>query len=164
MKKFIVTVSVASLIAGSLCTAFAENNKNFGPDHKQGNFQQCKMELKNELNLTEEQAAKAKAMREQSREKMKPYFEQIKTERDKLKQMREQNASQEELTKQREKVAALMKQAKEIHKQNLANFESILTPEQKVKFEAHKKQRMEQMKNKHQQRFENRGNQTHSDK
>lgn len=164
MKKFIVALSVLSIVAGSFCTAFAETPKNCNCEQKQHKFQEQRMNIKNELNLTEEQAAKAKILREQSREKMKPYFDQIKTEREKLKQMRESNASQEDLAKQREKVADLMKKAKEIHKQNLESFESILTPEQKTKFEANRKKRMEEMKNKHPQGFENKNFQSHTDK
>lgn len=164
MKNLFIAISVLSLVTGSFCASYAETTKNCNCEQRQHKFQERRMELKNELNLTEEQAAKAKQLREQSREKMKPYFDQIKTERSKLKQMRESNASQEELAKQREKVADLMKKAKEIHKQNLESFESILTSEQKAKFEANRKKRMEEMKNKHPKMFENKSFQNNSNK
>ena len=60
--------------------------------------------------------------------------------------MVKQNPRKSDLKKQREMIAELMKQAKEIHKQNLANFEQILTPKQKSHFQKIKKQNISNIK------------------
>jgi len=153
MKKIIVAVALMSLISANAGYALAQENtlqpmKNNGWSHGNKNGWQHgnKLGLKQQLNLTEEQDVKAKQLREQSREKIKPVFEQIKAEKAKMKELREQNAGKEELAKQREKIADLMKQTKEIHKQNLVNFEEILTPEQKTKFQEIKAKKMEKIK------------------
>jgi Spy/CpxP family protein refolding chaperone len=152
MKKIIVAIALISLISTNVGYVFAQEAtqpmKNNGWNHgnKYGMQHGNKLGLKKQLNLTEEQSVKAKQFREQSREKIKPIFDQIKAERAKLREMIQQNASKDELAKQREKIAGLMNQAKEIHKQNLSNFENILTSEQKIKFAEIKKNRAEKFK------------------
>jgi|GEM_PF-2922571 len=160
MKKIIVAVALMSLISTNVSYALSQETpsqpyKNNGWNHgnKHGWDHGKKLGLKKQLNLTEEQDAKAKQIREQSRDKIKPIFEQIKAEKAKMKELVEQNSSKEVLEKQREKIAGLMKQAKEIHKQNLENFQGILTPEQKTKFEDIKKNKMGKMKAKKGKKF-----------
>jgi len=60
-------------------------------------------------------------------------------------------ASKEALQTQREKILELRKKAQVIHKENMANFEQILTPEQKTQFSELKKAKMEKMKQKREQ-------------
>ena len=83
-----------------------------------------KMEKKmaEELGLTEEQQAKAKEIREEGRKKVEPLMLQMKELREKMDEMR---------------------------KENMAEFEAILTPEQKTKLEKIKAEHIEKMKEKH---------------
>lgn len=141
MKKIgiICTATVLSLIVFSNIT-FAESinkNKNYNEtSHK--HFQHKKdcerPKIKEYLNLSPEQTEQAKALRENSREKIKPLIENFKAERTKLKELKQQNASEEEIKAQIEKIKKTKVQLKEIREKNLAQFEAILTAEQKVKF------------------------------
>ena len=106
------------------------------------------------LNLTQEQKDKFKAMRESSRNQIKPLLDELNAERKKFRDLRQSNAKPEELQAQRQKMIEIKTKIREIHKQNLTYFEQNLTPEQKVKFQEIKKQRMERMK----QKFEHRKN------
>ena len=75
--------------------------------------------LADKLKLTEEQRAKAKQMREDSRKKIKPLMKELKEIRKKI---------------------------DDIRKENMKDFEEILTPEQKAEFEKHKLERKEHYK------------------
>lgn len=80
--------------------------------------------LAEELGLSDEQKEQAKKIHEQGREKVKPLMEEMKN---------------------------LHKKMEELRKENMAEFEKILTPEQKDKFEeikAEKKHSWEQKKEK----------------
>ena len=92
--------------------------------------------IKKDLKLTVEQSAKAKAIRAESINKIKPIIAQLRSEKLKYNEMLQQHASRQEIRKQKEVIANLMQQAKEIHRQNLANFEKILTPKQQANFQA----------------------------
>lgn len=152
MKKFIVAFALLSFISTSMGTAFAkETNYNQGlhkgwEQGKREGFKKHNFELKQKLNLTEDQEARARDIRQHSRDQIKPLIDQIRAEKAKMREMASQNAAQADLERQREKVADLMRQAKEIHKQNLTSFEGILTPDQKTSFEQIRKQRMEEFK------------------
>ena len=76
-------------------------------------MKKMKEDLGKKLGLTEEQEEQARKIREEGREKMKPLMEE-----------------------QRE----LHKKMNEIRKENMAEFEEILTPEQKQKFSEIKKE------------------------
>ena len=144
MKKLFLSVILACFVAAGIQGAtFAQEHKKF----KKPNHPAFSPVNNPGLNLTEEQRAKAKEIREKSRDKIKPLFEEIKAEKQKFKEMVGRNASKEELKIQREKIHNLIKRAQEIRKQNLASFEQILTPEQKVQFNEIKQQKHEKMKN-----------------
>lgn len=76
--------------------------------------------LAEELGLTAEQQKKAEEIRKADFEKMKPLMEEMKKLREKMDKMREEN---------------------------MKSFESILTPEQKIKFEEIKAKHKDRMKN-----------------
>ena len=165
MKKLAIILGIAMFL-GLPTTGFAQTaDKPQGNGHQfSGQFpgqgrpfmngeKKAPPGLMKKLNLSEDQAAKAKAIREQSRGKIKPIVEQIRSERHKLGEMRQQSSPQDQLTDQKEKIKSLVDQAKSIHKQNLQSFETILTPEQKTQFEEIKKQRMEGIKKRKMQRF-----------
>ena len=86
------------------------------------------------LGLTEEQKVQARELRKQGFEKMKPVMEQIKAKKIESKKLKESNVAlkdqSEQLKKLDKEIKALEKQAREIRKENMKEFESILTKEQ----------------------------------
>ena len=91
--------------------------------------------LKKALKLTKEQSEKARVLRAESINKIKPIIAQLKVEKLKYNELIREHASSKALNQQKEIIAKLMKQAKAIHRQNLNNFEKILTPKQKAHFQ-----------------------------
>ena len=102
------------------------------PPHKGPN-------LEERLKLTEEQKVKAKEIRMQGHEKIKPVFEQIKAKKQEIKTIKMSKIAPAE---QQKKIAALKSdikklktEARKIRQENMKEFEAILTPEQKAEFE-----------------------------
>ena len=104
------------------------------------------------LGLTDEQKAKAKELRIKGHEQMKPVMEQLiskKKEAEMVKRSRIASWAQEEkLAAIDKEIQELEKQANSIRKQNMKDFESILTRDQK--------KILKQMKKEGRQRFEER--------
>ena len=140
MKKLYLTLLCATaLTCGShLASAQLDNTMPPPPPHMERNIDiQKNMEkhhekmakkLAEELNLTEEQQAKAQHMRKNAREKIKPLIDEMK---------------------------ALRKKMDTIREANMKDFEAILTPEQKEifdKIKAKRKAKFENMKKGHHHR------------
>ena len=87
------------------------------------------------LGLTEAQKAQVKELRIQGHKKMKPVMEQIKLKRQEARVVKLSRISvemqNEKLAVINKDLAKLEKQAKEIRKQNMKDFESILTKDQR---------------------------------
>lgn len=115
MKKTLLTLTIASLL---LSTSQANAEYHDGEHHGRGQMHNKKdfkermkkhhAKMAKQLNLTDEQKEKAKALREEARKEMEPLMEQKKNLREKTKAIREKH---------------------------MAKFEAILTPEQKEKLE-----------------------------
>ena len=101
-----------------------------GPDCKCNKDR--KAEFEKRLKLTDEQKAKAKAIREKGHEQMKPIMENIKTKHEELKTLRAsaETASGEKIDAIRAELKDLRKQAHELRMKNMKEFESILTDKQ----------------------------------
>ena len=104
-----------------------------------------------ELNLTDEQRAKADKMREESRAKMKPVFTEMKSLNEQINKIYDnEKLSQEQKEKQvkplMEKISKLHTQADELRKADMQKFEALLTDEQKVKLEEFRKNHKPPMK------------------
>ena len=104
-----------------------------------------------ELNLTEEQKAQADKFREESKSKMKPIFEEMKSLNEKIGAIYEddkmtQKEKEKQLKPLMEKSTKLHLQANEIRKADMKKFEAILTDEQKTKLEEFKKTHQERKK------------------
>lgn len=141
MKKFVLIMSVLCMLTMSSAVTYAtENNAGAvkNPPTKEQILERRKAReaaFEQKLGLTEAQKIKAKELRIKGREKMKPVMEEIK--------LKKQEAEVVKLTRisvqmQEEKLAvidkelkALEKKANEIRKQNMKDFESILTMKQK---------------------------------
>lgn len=96
------------------------------------------------LGLTEVQKLKARELRKNGHEKMKPVMEQIKVKKQEAEMVRNSKlsvqAQEEKLTAIDNDLAVLKKQARDIRKQNMKDFEAILTKEQKKTLKNMKKE------------------------
>lgn len=105
------------------------------------------------LGLTEAQKNQAKELRKEGFEKIKPVFEEIRAKKLEEKSIRESNltaqAQKEKLTQINKDLKALEKQAGEIRKENMKEFEAILTKEQKETLKQMKKEGRENFKKTH---------------
>jgi Spy/CpxP family protein refolding chaperone len=108
---------------------------------------QKKENFYSELGLTEAQKEQAKANRMKSHEQMKPIMEQMQAKRAEMRKVRESDIPQAQKEVRMNALKAEMKplkdRADEIRKANMAEFEKILTPEQKAKFQEMKKNKPE---------------------
>ena len=145
MKKSLITLTLASfMVAGFQTATFAEDAMPGKPcDAKK---QEHCVNFAQKLNLTEAQSQTIKEMREKARAQIKPVIEELRAEKQKYREMVKNNASQADLETQKQKILKLKEKSQEIRKENLANFERILTPEQKTQFSEMKKAKMEKMK------------------
>lgn len=105
------------------------------------------------LGLTEEQKIKARELRKQGHEKLKPIMDQI---RDKHKEAEMVKMSRIAVQAQEEKLAVideelkvLEKQAHEIRKANMKEFEAILTKEQRKTLKNMKKEGRKKYQQRH---------------
>ncbi len=122
MNKFLLTTALSTLIAfTAYSNAFAEAAANpaepaqqaerMPKPHKEMRKRQEPEKMDKFLDLTDEQKAKAKEIREQSQKEIEPLMKEMKTIREKMDKIREAD---------------------------MKKFEAILTPEQKAKLEARK--------------------------
>ena len=143
MKKLALLTCVMAMFLVS--SAFAAENSVASNDaqHKVPNIQEDRINrhkareaaFEQKLGLTEAQKIKAKELRVQGREKMKPIVEQIKAKKQEAKMVKLSRISvemqEEKLAQIDKELSVLEKKANEIRKQNMKAFESILTREQK---------------------------------
>ena len=137
MTKLLLTTALSTLIAFSAYSnAFAEAPANptepaqqtekMPRHHKEMRKHPEPEKMDKFLNLTDEQKAKAKEIREQSRKEIEPLMKEMKTIREKMDKIREAD---------------------------MKKFEAILTPEQKAKFEARKKHHEKEFEGREKHRF-----------
>lgn len=117
------------------------------PPHKGPN-------LDEELSLTEAQKKQAEDLRMKGHDKIKPVMEKMKTKHEEIRKIKEDTTlTEEQKTKKIEPLKADIKklklQAKTIRQDNMKEFEAILTPDQKTKFEQIKQEGREKFKKEH---------------
>ena len=123
MTKLLLTTALSTLIAFSAYSnAFAkavanpaepaQQTEKMPKHHKEMRKRPEPEKMDKFLGLTDEQKAKAKEIREQSRKEIEPLMKEMKTLREKMDKIREAD---------------------------MKKFEALLTPEQKAKLEARKK-------------------------
>ena len=128
-----------------------------GPKHfDKAEMQAKKAEFENRLKLTEEQKKQIEDNKLQDREKMKPIIDEMKIKRQELKSIQEDSAlTPEEKQKKIEETKASLKdlrtKAEELHKTNMANFETILTEKQKKEFTKIKNEQKKEMEKRRKQ-------------
>lgn len=139
MKKILLLATICLFVFGSTCVYAVSEN---APAHqtmtkeefiKQRKAREAAFEQK--LGLTEAQKLKAKELRIKGHEKMKPVMDEIKSKKEEAKMVRYskmairmQNERLDEIDKE---LQVLEKKANEIRKQNMKDFESILTRNQR---------------------------------
>ncbi|MDD3594731.1 MAG: Spy/CpxP family protein refolding chaperone [Candidatus Gastranaerophilales bacterium] len=143
MKKTLpVSLSVLAL---TLCASSVlaqppappPNGDGFAPPPQKHakNFKAQEQKFNERLKLTDEQVALAKKNRIEGHKKIKPIMQEIMQKKDKLFEIRESNLSDAEKKKQtaalKTQIRALEDKADDIREENMKNFESILTAEQK---------------------------------
>ena len=137
MTKLLLTTALSTLIAFSAYSnAFAKAAANPAepaqqtermPKHHKEMHKRPKPEKMDKfLDLTDEQKAKAKEIREQSRKEIEPLMKEMKTIREKMDKIREAD---------------------------MKKFEALLTPEQKAKMEARKQHHKKDFKGREKHRF-----------
>lgn len=137
MTKLLLTTALSTLIAFSAYSnAFAKAAANPAepaqqtermPKHRKEMHKRPKPEKMDKfLDLTDEQKAKAKEIREQSRKEIEPLMKEMKTIREKMDKIREAD---------------------------MKKFEALLTPEQKAKLEARKQHHKKDFKGREKHRF-----------
>lgn len=142
MKKIFVLMSALMITAATSSVFAIEKCGNCPPPPAPPTKQelaerhaQREAAFEKRMKLTEEQKIKAREIRKQGHEKLKPVFDEIRSKHQeiemvKLSRMAVQ-AQEEQLAKLDEELKVLEKKAQEIRKANMKEFESILTKEQK---------------------------------
>lgn len=137
MTKLLLTTALSTLIAFSAYSnAFAEavanpaepaqQTEKMHKHHKEMRKRPEPEKMDKFLDLTDEQKAKAKEIREQSRKEIEPLMDEMKTIREKMDRIREAD---------------------------MKKFEALLTPEQKAKLEASKQHHKKDFKGREKHRF-----------
>lgn len=98
-----------------------------GPD-----FQKRRAEFEKRLNLTDKQKQQAEALHKQGFEKIKPIMEDMKTKQKEIATLKDaqDETSIQKKEQLKKEIGALRQQAKELRKQNMKDFENILTKKQ----------------------------------
>ena len=147
MKKLLILTCVISIIGSAVNAAENIGNKTNTTDNSQqiekrvsdATVQRNKKARRNDfeqrLKLTETQKLKAQELRKIGHDRMKPIMEQIKGKKQEAKMVRLSKmtvqAQEEKLIEIDKELTMLEKKAQEIRKQNMKDFEAILTREQK---------------------------------
>ena len=134
MKKILVLLAIFFISA-----TFVTANEQVKQPNKKPNFAEVKAQrekaFEKRLGLTEEQKIKAKEIRIQGHEKIKPVIEQIIAKKQEAKMVKMSRIAvqvqEERLNAIDAELKVLEKKAHDIRKANMKEFESILTKEQK---------------------------------
>ncbi len=103
-----------------------------GPD-----FKKRHAEFEKRLNLTDKQKQKAEEIHKQGFEKIKPIMEKTKLKQKELFELKDAQDEQSVQKKEqlKKEIGALKQEARELQKQNMKDFENILTKKQKKELE-----------------------------
>lgn len=159
MKKLLILTCAMCVLSGVSYANEQVNKpdcikKGFGPEQvmpKRPNPEQMKQMRKaheaafeQKLGLTEVQKLKARELRKAGHEKIKPVMEQIRVKKQEAEMIRNSKLSvaeqEEKLTAIDKDLEVLKKQARDIKKQNMKDFEAILTKDQKKTLKNMKKE------------------------
>ena len=158
MKKLLIITCAMTVLAGNVFAAESAEKVN-KPELKRPNIerkappsreqieQHRKMKeaaFEKKLNLTEVQKLKARELRKGGFEKIKPVMDDLRAKKQEAAKIQKSDltneAKEEKLTVLDKDIQALQKQAATIRKQNMKDFESILTKDQKKTLKNMKKE------------------------
>lgn len=149
MKKLAIMLCAMFVLAGTTYAADNQNipNKKLPPNKEQMEKMRKAHEaaFEQKLGLTEVQKLKAKELRKAGFAKIKPIMEDLKAKKQEAELIKNDKdltieQKEEKLTVIDNDIAELKKQAAVIRKQNMKDFESILTKEQKRTLKQMKKE------------------------
>lgn len=157
MKKLLTIVCAMTILSGYAAAAETpvKRNPEFDkpkfekrvPPTKEQIEQHRKMKeaaFENKLGLTEVQKLKARELRKEGFNKIKPVMEELKAKKIEADKIQKSDltveAKEERLTVIDKDIKSLQKQAATVRKQNMKDFESILTHEQKKTLKQMKKE------------------------
>lgn len=140
MKKLMSTIGVIALLMGTSFAQDAAPSKEMRQG-KQGKHQAMLEELPD---LTENQKAQIKDIREESREKMEPQREEMKKLRSKMMELKSaENPDQEQINRLIDEQAKLKAQMEKTRTASELKVRELLTPEQRKVFDAQQKEKMQ---------------------
>ena len=141
MKKLALIICTISILSGAALAVSVVDENNIPAKQtptKEEIIQHRKARqaaFEQRLGLTDAQKAKAKELRIEGRAKMKPVMDEIKLKKQEAKMVKLSRISvqmqEEKLAAIDKELQALEKKANEIRRQNMKDFEAILTREQK---------------------------------
>lgn len=144
MKKFLILVAVVCMSFIDVNAADSSNTVSEVQKKSVNVRLQREAAFEKRLNLTEEQKAKAKDIRVKGHEKLKPVIEEIKAKKQEAKMVKMSRIAvqvqEERLDAIDKELKVLEKRAHDLRKQNMKEFESILTREQKKTLKQMKKE------------------------
>lgn len=158
MKKFAIILCALTIFAGAVSATTDINTKSNKPamQHKAKMEEQRKAherEFEQKLGLTDAQKVQAKELRQQGFEKIKPIMDEIHLKKLEAAKLKNSNLSNEEkeqkLTVLDKDIQELRKNAAEIRKQNMKDFESILDKKQRATLKNMKKEGRENYRKGH---------------
>lgn len=155
MKKLFIFMCVICALSAAVYAAEDNFKRPDNPPNKEEMMKMRKAreaEFEQKLGLTEAQKAKAKELRIKGHKKMKPVMEELKAKKQEAQMIKYSRMAvrmqEEKLAVLDKEIAELEKKANSIRKQNMKEFESILTKDQK--------KILQQMKQEGRQKFEQR--------
>lgn len=144
MKKFLILIAVVCMSFIDVNAADSSNTVSEVQKKSVNVRLQREAAFEKRLNLTEEQKAKAKDIRVKGHEKLKPVIEEIKAKKQEAKMVKMSRIAvqvqEERLDAIDKELKVLEKRAHDLRKQNMKEFESILTRDQKKTLKQMKKE------------------------
>lgn len=155
MKKTII-LCLAMLFCTMSAMAYEKpmhNSTNLNIEQARKLRAQKNAEFEKKLKLTDAQKLQAKELRKNGYEKISPIIQNIKTKEEEKLAIRasqqDQKVQREQIAKINNEIKVLQKQASDVRKQNMKDFEAILTTEQKNILKTMKKEGRKKYKSKH---------------
>ena len=153
MKKILLvsTLGLITLIGLAAMAKHGHSQSGFlhhGHDHQKLQVSH-EIDFSKELNLSEEQIAQAKKMKENFIKELSPLINQIKPEREKLVEIHKKEINGKEFEKQKKLVNNLSAKVHKLHANQSDEFKKILNKEQKIAYKKLKEERIKKIHETH---------------
>lgn len=167
MKKFLIMTCALCVLTGAAANAAEKvtvkkdvqrpniERKAPNPEEIQKIRKAHEASFEKKLGLTEVQKLKARELRKNGHAKIKPVMDDLRAKRQEAEKIRQSNLTvqeqEEQLTAIDKEIATLQKNAQKIRKQNMKDFEAILTRDQKKTLKNMKKEGRQNYRRVHEQ-------------